>query len=136
MKNILIIWELPYSDEKMNLYNHIIKTLFSEEVNILSPIDTLNFKWTPEERYKRAFDSVANSDLIIAECSKPSSGQGMEIRESVTLWVPLIVIAETDSKVSGLILASPNIKDVIYYDSLEDLENKLNTNIILWKQKN
>ncbi len=125
MSNLLIIWELPYTEEKKKLYNNIINTCEGYFTSINSPIETLNFKWTSEERYKRAFDCLKEADVIIAECTKPSSGQWMEIRESVLLWKKLIVIAEKGAKVSGLILASPNLETVIYYSGIKDLKEEL-----------
>ena len=125
MKKLLLIWELPYSDKKLALYKGLIESCNTYFTEILSPIDTLNFEGTWEERYKRAFDSVKNSDVIIAECSNPSSGQWMEIRESVLLWKELIVIAEKWAKVSGLITASPNLKKIIYYQGIDNLTTEL-----------
>lgn len=125
MKNILILGSLPKDKKREEIYKAIIDVCkgFSESVS--SPIDTLNFQGNDEDRYERAFLKVKESDLIIGEQSEPSTGQGMEIREATILNKPLLVIAKTESKISGLVKACPVLKEIIYYDNLEDLNEKL-----------
>ncbi len=125
MKKILILGSLPKTKERINLYNTVILLCnkFSNEIS--SPIETANFKGTNSERYERAFKSVKWADFIIGEQSDPSTEQGMEIRESAVLGKPLLVIARSNSKVSGLVKGSPNLKEIIYYDNLKDLKIKL-----------
>jgi len=131
---ILILGKLPEDEEKKKLYESIINVCkdFVEEIS--SPIDTAEFKGNDKERYERAFEKVKESDLIIGEQSEPSTGQGMEIREAAVLNKPLVVIAKTGSKISGLIKGCPALKEIIYYDDIEDLKSKLLDFLKNWRK--
>ena len=83
MNNILILGSLPKTKKETKLYNSIIEVCKSFATEIKSPIDTANFKGSEQERYKRAFQTVKNANLVIGEQSQASTGQGMEIRESI-----------------------------------------------------
>jgi len=125
MKKILILGSLPKDEKRHKLYTTIISICKKYGEEILTPIDTANFNGTDSQRYNRAFKTVKWADFIIGEQSEPSTGQGMEIRESTILEKPLLVIAKINSKVSGLVKGSSNLKNIIYYDNLKDLEFKL-----------
>ena len=127
MKNILILGSLPKDDEDIALYDSLIEVSKNHADSVKSPIDTANFKGTDKERYVRAFQIVKESDLVIGEQSRPSTGQGMEIRECANLNKPLIIVAKTGSSISGLVKACPILKEIIYYDDLNDLKSKLDT---------
>lgn len=124
---ILILGALPKDGDKTKLYNAIISVCnqFAQEVS--SPIDTAQFKGTDTERYERAFQKVKEADLIIGELSKPSTGQGMELREAAIQNKRLVIVAKKGSKISGLIKGCPILKEIIYYDNLEELKEKLNS---------
>lgn len=125
MNKILILGALPKDKEGERLYESIASVCrkFAEQVS--SPIDTVAFKGSEVERYDRAFRLVKEADLIIGELSKASTGQGMEIREAANLNKPLVVVARTGSSVSGLVKACPVLREIIYYENLEDLGKKL-----------
>ena len=131
MRRVLILGSLPKNEEKLKLYNIIISICNEFTKEVLSPIDTANFRGSDSERYERAFKTVGWADLIIGEQSEPSTGQGMEIRESTVLKKPLIIIAKNNATISGLVKGSPNLIQIIYYNDLEDL--KLNLNCFLNK---
>lgn len=130
MKNILIIGSLPKKEIAIKLYNSIIEVSGEFAKIVKSPIDTVNFSGTDKERYKRAFQLVKNSDLIISEQSHPSTGQGMEIRECTILNKPLIIVVKEGNTISGLVKACPNIKEIIYYKNLKNLKIKLKESIL------
>ncbi len=125
MNNILILGALPKDKAKEKLYESIvmISKQFAKEVS--SPIDTAKFQGSEIERYKRALKKVGEADLIIGEQSEPSTGQGIEIREAEIQKKPLIIIAKTNSKVSGLVKGCSVLKEIIYYDNIKDLKEKL-----------
>jgi len=129
MDNILILGSLPKTEEETELYNSIIEIAKEFATTIKSLIDTARFNGTEQERYNRAFQTVKESDLVIGEQSLPSTGQGMEIRECAILNKPLIVVAKKGSKVSGLIKGCPITKEIIYYQSIDDLKSKLKNSI-------
>jgi nucleoside 2-deoxyribosyltransferase len=125
MKNLLILWALPDKKEDFEKYNIIINICKKYWESILSPINTKEFNGNDFERFERAMKFVKNSDLIIAEMSKISTGQWFEIWIAYNLKIPIIVLAKEKSKVSGLIKWNPNIKDIIFYDNFIELEEKL-----------
>lgn len=133
MENILILGSLPKTEEEEELYNSIISVCEEFASTVKSPIDTAKFDGTVEERYERAFQTVADADLVIGEQSSPSTGQGMEIRECHILNKPLIVVASEGSKVSGLVKGCPVLKEVIYYSNVDELKSKLRESMQKWK---
>ena len=130
MNKILILGSLPKKEEETNLYNNIIEIAKEFAKIVKSPIDTAKLDGSVQERYKRAFKTVKEADLVIGEQSKPSTGQGMEIKECATLNKSLIVVAKEGSKVSGLVKGCPITKEIIYYKNIEDLKLKLENSIL------
>ena len=125
MNKILILGALPKEEEAEKLYEAIASACRKFASEVSSPIDTVAFKGSEGERYDRAFRLVEEADLIVGELSKASTGQGMEIREAANLGKPLVVVARAESSVSGLVKACPVLKEIIYYEDLEDLKGKL-----------
>ena len=125
MKNILILGSLPEDEKSKQLYTKLISILTRFTENISSPLDTTAFKGGDRERYTRAFEKVKEADLIIGELSSPSTGQGMELREAISLEKKLIIIAKAKSKVSGLVRGCPAVKEIIFYRNMDDLQEKL-----------
>ena len=56
---------------------------------------------------------LKDTSIVISEMSSISTGQGMELQEAVRLNLPILVIAKSGSKISGLI---KECKNIIYYD--------------------
>ena len=50
---------------------------------------------------------------------------GMELQEAVNLNIPILVIAKEGSKISGLVKGCNNVKTIIYYNKIEDIEDKI-----------
>lgn len=92
---------------------------------IFSPIDTMKFVGTDQEKYERAMNIVSKSKAIIAEMSTVSTGQGMEIEEATKYDIPVLVIAKTGSKISSLAKGAPNIVDIIYYDDINSIKEDI-----------
>ena len=113
------------SEENINLYNDIIDICSNYSENISSPLDTMVFKGTNEERYLRAMELLQGTKLLIAEMSYASTGQGMELQEAIRLNIPIIVIAKENTKISGLLLGTNKVKTVIYYNNIDELKQKL-----------
>ncbi len=122
MNTLLVLWALPKSLEDRVKYEKIINISQRFFDKIYSPLDTIEFKWTDQERFDRAVNLVNDCDFIIWEQSNPSTWQWLEIGISYGLNKPLLAIAEKWSKISGLILWLPTLKEVFYYKDIEDLE--------------
>jgi 2'-deoxynucleoside 5'-phosphate N-hydrolase len=125
MKEILILGSLPSSKREEKLYKAMIGVCENFAKAVFSPIDTAKFNGNDRERYDRAFEKVKNADLIVGEQTRPSTGQGIEMGYAITLKKPIVVVAEEGSEVSGLIKGCPAVKDILHYNSVEDLKTKL-----------
>ncbi len=123
--NIMITGTITTAgEESLKIYKILVEELSKYANNIYSPIDTIKFKGTSEEMYMRVMKMLQSTDLVIAEMSSPSTGQGMELQEAVRLNVPIIIIAKSGSKISSTVLGSGKIKKVIFYDKKEEIKGK------------
>lgn len=111
--------------ESVNTYNELISLIDTEQYDISSPLDTMQFTGTDSERYERAIQILSKTSLMIAEMSNISTGQGMEIQQAAILGIPILVIAKKDSKVSGLVKGCPVVKDIVFYESIKDIDDKI-----------
>lgn len=78
-----------------------------------------------EDYYDRIRKTIVTADLFIGEVSQPSHGVGMEIQMSCDNDIPLVVLAEEGRHVSKMILGLPNLRKIIFYRGLDDLESEL-----------
>lgn len=120
---------LGSSKESVDVYNNlnsIIEEYDSKDVEIYSPLDTMKFTGNDYERYERAMNILKDTSIVIAEMSSISTGQGMELQEAVRLNIPILVIAKTGSKISGLVKGCKNVKDILYYDeNVYDIKDEI-----------
>lgn len=79
---------------------------------------------TPEEIFFRDIGAVKESDILLAEISKPSHGVGMEIMQAYISNKKVILVAREGSNISFLVRGIPNVILVEYRD-YRDLEGKL-----------
>ena len=123
---ILITGAVLASDNNLvDTYNKVISWIDNDKYEISSPLDTMKFKGNDLERYDRAMSLLQDTKMIIAEMSNISTGQGMELQEAATLNIPILVIAKEGSKISGLIKGCKNVKDIIYYNNIEDIKDNI-----------
>ena len=111
--------------ESVNIYNELISLIDIEQYDVSSPLDTMQFTGTDSERYERAIQILSRTSLMIAEMSNVSTGQGMEIQQAAILGIPILVIAKKDSKISGLVKGCPVVKDIVFYESIKDIDDKI-----------
>lgn len=116
---------LASNNDSVNTYNKIISWIDNNKYEISSPLDTMKFKGNDFERYDRAMQLLKDTRLIIAEMSNISTGQGMELQEAATLNIPILVIAKYNSKISGLVKGCKSVKDIIYYENIEDVKDNI-----------
>lgn len=125
-ENIMITGTITNAgEESLKIYQILVEELSQYASNIYSPIDTIKFKGSSEEMYERVMKMLQSTDLVIAEMSSPSTGQGMELQEAVRLNIPIIVIAKNGSKISSTVLGSRKIKKVIFYNEKEEIREKI-----------
>lgn len=130
-KRVLITGAILNSDasskDTFRHLNAILGNAVLESVTfeIYSPLDTMHFKGNDFEKYERAINILQGTNVVIAEMSNLSTGQGMELQEAVHLNIPILVIAKTGSKISSLVKGCKNVKDIIYYDNLYDIQDRI-----------
>ena len=126
-EKILITGAIMNSNEKLvDIYTELLSIIDTEKYDISSPLDTMQFKGNDYERYERAMNILKDTKLMIAEMSNISTGQGMELQQAVILNIPILVIAKKDSKISGLVRCCKNVKNIIFYDEINDISNEIN----------
>lgn len=116
---------LSSNEDLVETYNKVISIIDKHKFLVSSPIDTMNFKGNDYERYERAMNLLRDTKLIIAEMSTISTGQGMELQEAVNLHIPILIIAKNGSKISGLVKGCKNVKDIIFYDNIDNIKDKI-----------
>lgn len=125
-KRILITGSVLAADKSsLDVYEKLVDLIDKDKYLVSSPLDTMKFQGSDEEKYKRAMNLLQYSKLIIAEMSSISTGQGMELQEAVNLNIPILVIAKKGSKISGLVKGCQNLVDIIFYDKIEDISEKI-----------
>jgi len=127
MKDLILITGsvMTADNDSVERYEKLISMIDAEKYDVSSPLDTMKFQGTDEERFDRAISMLENASLIIAEMSSVSTGQGIELGIAYTMNIPVLVIAKEGSKVSGLVKGCKTVKDVLYYDNIEDIKEKL-----------
>lgn len=129
-ENIMITGTITSAkEESLKIYEILVEELTKYANKIYSPIDTIKFKGTNEQMYTRVMKMLQETDLVVAEMSSPSTGQGMELQEAVRLNIPIIIVAKKGSKISGTVLGSGKIKATLFYNDKEDIKD-IFTNII------
>ncbi len=68
-------------------------------------------------------EEIKNSDLVLAEVSFPSTGQGVELGWANMLKVPIVCVSKAGSKVSGSLKYLT--QDFAVYSDVPDLISKI-----------
>ena len=97
---------------------------FFDEIVCTYP-DFWDSQETPREFYDRTHTVITKCDWFIAEVSSASMGVGMELQMGAEKKIPLIALCKKGMKLSKMVLGLPNLKQVIYYEGLEDLSAQL-----------
>jgi len=102
-------------DYNTELYEPL-KGAFSDDHQLILPHESGNSVTDSKE-------SIQSSDLVVAEVSYPSTGQGIELGWADEFHVPIICIHRSDKTPSGALhIVSDRF---INYSSTEDLVEKL-----------
>lgn len=136
MKNILITGSVMNSNKALiDVYEQLIELCIENNCIVSSPLDTMKFVGTDEEKYIRAMQLINSADYVIAEMSIPSTGQGMELQQAIIQNIPILVIAKKESKISGLIKGSNGVIDILYYDSIEEIKECIKDYLLKLNEK-
>jgi len=104
-------------------------TNFDYQTNLYDPLRA-NFSnldiFFPHEKNNDAVDTkqiIKEADMILAEVSYPSTGQGIELGWADTFGIPVICMYRDGTKPSGALRIIST--DIISYSSAKDLVEKI-----------
>jgi hypothetical protein len=92
--------------------------------------EILDFAWPPPKSMAHVYrwdieHCVRSCDLFVAICNEPSLGLGWELCEAVHLGTPILAVAHTDAKVSGLVRGAAEVKSNMTFVRYNDLPKEL-----------
>jgi len=111
---------VSHSKERINILPEIEKIV---KENNIEPF-VFKIGGDPRDIFKRDYEQIKSSDILIAEVSEPSHGVGIEIGISYSQGLKIILLQEKGKNVTKLAQGIPNIV-IIDYNDLEDLKKKL-----------
>lgn len=127
MKDLILITGsvMGANSDSVKTYEDLVSMIDTEKYKVSSPLDTMKFIGSDEERYQRAIMMLGETSMMIAEMSSTSTGQGIELGIAATMNIPVLVIAKEGSKVSGLVKGCPTVKGIVYYKDVKDIKEEL-----------
>jgi len=102
-------------DFKQELYNPLRESALNTQHDIFLPQENGREVVTKE--------TIKDSDVVVAEVSYASTGQGIELGWADVLGIPIICIYKEGSKVSGSIQLVT--KELVAYKDKEEMINRL-----------
>jgi hypothetical protein len=93
----------------------------------LSAIHHFFLPHEPENIDAAATDELKQTDVLVAEASLPSTGQGIELGQANVAGVPIICFYKTGTKPSGSLRFVTN--KIVEYGDIHDLLAKLQTEL-------
>lgn len=89
---------------------------------------------TPEEIFTHDIHCVKNADLMIADCSYPSIGLGIELGFAYSRNLPVILIAQSGAKVAAMVPGLPNrVAEIVRYSSIGDVVDTIESLVLTVK---
>lgn len=124
-----------FGQDYLPVYKHLMKLCSKHFSKVIGTYpDFWESKEKPREFYKRTYDTITKCDLFIGEVSSPSMGVGMEFQMAQEHGIPCIALCKKDVKPSIMIPGIPCTKEIIYYENLDDLSEKLEKTILKYKK--
>lgn len=124
LKVYLAVPIVNYFNSEMTLFLGNILSELGFEISspwVLQGKDVGN---TPNDIFHRDINAVKESDILLAEISKPSHGVGMEIMQAYISGKKIILVAREGSNISFLVKGVPG-STFIEYKDYKDLEESL-----------
>ena len=131
MKTVYVFGPIHlFGQDYLPVYKRLMKLCekFFDKVIGTYP-DFWNSKESPTEFYNRTIKTITKCDLFIGEVSSPSHGVGMEFQMANDHNIPIIALAKEGIEISIMILGIPNLKNIIRYKDIEDLVQKLESEL-------
>lgn len=116
------------------LYSHIIRLIGEHEVTFTSGPQIISAEMLNEDKklsskqiYDRQQKRIQDSDLVIAEASKPSHGVGGEIVYALSLGKPVLALVHTkfEDHISPMVAGNQSENFFIEYYDEDSVKNKL-----------
>ncbi|MCX6732590.1 MAG: nucleoside 2-deoxyribosyltransferase [Candidatus Roizmanbacteria bacterium] len=116
------------------LYTHIIHLIEEHSVTLTSGPQIISEKMLSEDKkltsqqiYERQQKRIEESDLVIAETSKPSHGVGGEIVYALSLGKPVLALVHTkfEDHISPMLAGNPSENLFIEFYEEDSVKNKL-----------
>ncbi|MCL4387048.1 nucleoside 2-deoxyribosyltransferase [Patescibacteria group bacterium] len=82
----------------------------------------------PKEIFERDYKELKSSDILVAEVSETSHGVGMEIGLSYEIGLKRILLLERGKYVTKFAQGMPKT-EIIIYENIQDLKEKLNSSL-------
>lgn len=111
-------------DYKKELYQPIRNSVLNNEYTFILPHEASNNPYPTKKLFKSG-----DCQLIIAEVSFPSTGQGIELGWAAYLSIPIIALYKKGLKISGSITAIAT--NIYEYTNSENLLEKIEEGILL-----
>lgn len=115
---------VSHSDNRLHILP-VVKSI-CDELDIKSFV--FGIGGTAKEIFKKDYEEIKSSDIIIAEVSETSHGVGIEIGMSYCLGLKRILIMEKGKFVTKMATGMPDTY-IIEYSSVDDLKNKVKTQL-------
>lgn len=116
------------------LYTHIIHLIEQHQITLTSGPQIVSLKMlgddkklTSKQIYERQQKRIEDSDLVIAETSKPSHGVGGEIVYALSLGKPVLALVHTkfEDHISPMLVGNPSDNLYVEYYDEDNVKNKL-----------
>lgn len=116
------------------LYTRIIHLIEEHQITLTSGPQIISVKMlgddkklTSKQIYERQQKRIEDSDLVIAETSKPSHGVGGEIVYALSLGKPVLALVHTkfEDHISPMLVGNPSDNLYVEYYDEDNIKNKL-----------
>jgi nucleoside 2-deoxyribosyltransferase len=124
MPKIYVGCSLTHATQEFRDSIEYLKTHIGEKYHLLS---FLGFgAGTAKEIFDYDVDCVNKADFMVADCTYPSTGLGMELGIAYTRKIPVLLIARTDANVALMVQGLPNrYKDIVRYENILDIVGEI-----------
>ncbi len=106
---------------------HDYETELYQPLRQLSVAHDIYFPHDEQNKGGESKEAITSSDLVLAEVSHPSTGQGIELGWASAQDIPIVCFHRTGSKVSSALQFISS--GFIEYESTQDMVDKIASNL-------
>jgi nucleoside 2-deoxyribosyltransferase len=120
MKKIYVACSLTHATQEFRDSIEVLKEHIGKKYELLSFLGLA--AGTAKEVFDYDITCVKNADFIVADCTYPSIGMGIELGYAYSLNIPVLLIAKIEAKVALMALGLPNkVTDLVRYEHILDV---------------